>query len=104
MTPNTQYIDQLAAGDPEFRAKLIGLIKTEWPEEVSEYQQQVADQNWEKAGAAVHKIKHKISIFGIEEGYQIARELEYQYKEGHEASRESFDRVVELITQYLNHL
>lgn len=104
MIPNTLYIDQLAAGDLEFRSKLIGLIKIEWPKEVAEYQQQVTDQNWEKAGAAVHKIKHKFSIFGMEEGYQIARELEYQYKEGSEAPRESFDRVVELITQYINHL
>lgn len=104
MTPNTEYIDKLANEDKAFRSKLIGLIREEWPEEIAEYQKQVTDQNWKKAGAAVHKIKHKISIFGLEEGYRIARKLEEQYKDGVEAPRESFDRVVKVITEYLKSL
>ena len=104
MTPNTEYIDKLANDDQAFRDKLIGLIRDEWPQEIGEYQALVSAQNWEKAGAAVHKIKHKISIFGLEEGYRIARELEYQYKDGIDAPRERFDRVVEVITQYLESL
>ena len=104
MTPNTEYIDKLANEDQAFRNKLIGLIRQEWPQEVAEYQEQVAAQNWEKAGAAVHKIKHKISIFGLEEGYRIARQLEYQYKDGIDAPREHFDQVVEKITLYLKNL
>ena len=104
MSPNTDYIDQLSNGDIAFRKRLIDLIKDEWPKEVDEYRTQVTDENWEKAGSAVHKIKHKISIFGLEEGYRIARQLEYQYKDGIDAPREHFDQVVEKITLYLKNL
>jgi len=104
MNPNSEYIDKLSGSDGEFRARLIELLKQEWPLEVDEYRIQVKEQNWEKAGAAVHKLKHKISIFGLEDGYQVARELEYQYKENQDTPREAFDLVVEVITQYLDKL
>lgn len=63
--PSLTYINALSKGDDNFSKKLIDVIKLEFPLEKKTYQDNVNSKNYKKAAEAVHKIKHKISIFKL---------------------------------------
>lgn len=74
--PNTNYIDQLSGANYEFRNKLIAILKRELPEEINAYQLEIEAGNTEAAAQIVHKLKHKISMLGLEESYYLAENYE----------------------------
>jgi len=65
-TPNLNYIEALSGGDITFKAKLIEVIKNEFPKESEAYFSNITQKNHQKAADDVHKLKHKISILGLE--------------------------------------
>ncbi|KGO84743.1 histidine kinase [Flavobacterium rivuli WB 3.3-2 = DSM 21788] len=79
--PNLNYINELAGDDNDFRAVLIGVIKNELPAEINEYQDNLAAQNFNAAADNVHKLKHKISVMGMEQSYYLAEKFENNLKE-----------------------
>ena len=79
--PNLNYINELAGDDNDFRAVLIGVIKNELPTEINEYQDNLAAQNFNAAADNVHKLKHKISVMGMEQSYYLAEKFENNLKE-----------------------
>jgi HPt (histidine-containing phosphotransfer) domain-containing protein len=78
--PNLNYINELAGDDNDFRATLIGVIKNELPTEINEYQDNLAAQNFNAAADNVHKLKHKISVMGMEQSYYLAEKFENNLK------------------------
>jgi HPt (histidine-containing phosphotransfer) domain-containing protein len=78
--PNLNYINELAGDDNDFRATLIGVIKNELPTEITEYQDNLAAQNFNAAADNVHKLKHKISVMGMEQSYYLAEKFENNLK------------------------
>jgi HPt (histidine-containing phosphotransfer) domain-containing protein len=78
--PNLNYINELAGDDNDFRATLIGVIKNELPIEITEYQDNLAAQNFNAAADNVHKLKHKISVMGMEQSYYLAEKFENNLK------------------------
>jgi len=79
--PNLDYINELAGDDNDFRAVLIGVIKNELPAEINEYRDNLASQNFNAAADNVHKLKHKISVMGMEQSYYLAEKFENNLKE-----------------------
>ena len=74
--PNLSYIDSLSGGDKDFKQKLIDIIKKEYPEEKDIYLTNIKKGNYKQAASNVHKLKHKISILGLEKSYDIAANYE----------------------------
>jgi HPt (histidine-containing phosphotransfer) domain-containing protein len=103
-TPNLNYVNQLAGGDTTFKNKLIEVIKTEFPLEKAQYLESFKAKNHKLSAENVHKLKHKISILGLEKSYKIAEIFEDNLKEGSTRDYEKFDTILETIARYLKTL
>ncbi|WP_346882641.1 Hpt domain-containing protein [uncultured Algibacter sp.] len=101
MKPNLTYINSLSGGDDSFKEKLISVIKLEFPVEKATYIKNIEAKNYQIAAENVHKLKHKISILGLEESYKIAACFEKNLKENSMTLKEDFENILQTITNYL---
>ena len=99
--PNQTYINSLSGGDEAFKQKLIGIIKSEYPVEKEVYFKNYTAKNYKLAADNVHKLKHKISILGLEKGYEVAVAYESNLLEGSTGQKEQFEAILDSITNYL---
>jgi HPt (histidine-containing phosphotransfer) domain-containing protein len=102
--PNLDYIHELSGGDKTFEQKLIDIIKDEFPQEKEIYNNNYNSKNFKLAADNVHKLKHKISILGLEKSYEIAVAFETNLLEGHTNLNEEFESILNTITNYLQQL
>lgn len=102
--PNLSYINSLSGGDKAFEAKLINIIKAEYPLEKEIYIKNMESNNFKAAAENVHKLKHKISIFGLEKSYETANDFEEHLKENDPAGKEDFEIILQNITNFLTTL
>ena len=102
--PNKFYIDSLSDGDLDFENKLIEIIKKEFPEEKKVYLNNINGKKYKLAADNVHKLKHKISIFGLEKGYRTAVVFENNLLKGSTELKEEFEATLTTITTYLKQL
>jgi hypothetical protein len=100
--PNVIYIEELSEGDMEFKKKIISIIKKEFPLEVLEYRNSMKNNNFLNASEKVHKLKHKISILGLEKGYELATNFEKELKNKMYSKQVSFEGILSKISTYLN--
>lgn len=100
-TPNLSYIQSLSGGDKAFEQELLDVIKNEFPEEKNIYLNSIEEKNYKKAAENVHKLKHKISILGLEKSYQTANTYENQLREDNASLQNEFHAILTLITNYL---
>jgi len=99
--PNLSYIDSLSGGDEIFKNKLISIIKKEFPEEKAVYMKNFKAKNFKEAAENVPKLKHKISILGLEQSYAVAEKFEDALKENNISGNEVFNDILQNITDYL---
>ncbi len=102
--PNLDYIKELAAGDVSFEQKLIQVVKTELPDEVAFYELNMKNNAFTKAAENVHKLKHKLGIVGLVEGYELAISYEEELKLGKNDLKEQFDAVLLSVVHFINDL
>lgn len=101
-TPNLSYIEQLSGGDSEFKNKIIQIIKEEFPVEKEEYYNNVENKKLEKVAENVHKLKHKISILGLEKCYKTAEIYEDELRNNDTSKQDEFESILNNITDYLS--
>jgi HPt (histidine-containing phosphotransfer) domain-containing protein len=99
--PNLEYIEQLARGDESIKAELIEVIKSEFPEEKEDYYESLENKEFKKIEENVHRLKHKISILGLEKSYEIANEFEHNLRELSLKKQEDFENILKAITTYI---
>ncbi|WP_420571108.1 Hpt domain-containing protein [Kordia sp.] len=99
--PNLTYIEQLARGDDSIRNTLIDVIKTEFPEEKKEYYESLERKDYKKIEENVHKLKHKISILGLEQSYERANTYEHNLREKNMNGVDDFEEILKTITAYI---
>ncbi|MGY5352850.1 Hpt domain-containing protein [Wenyingzhuangia sp. IMCC45533] len=102
--PNFSQIDQIAGGDTEFKTQLLAVIKKEFPLEKQLYLDSLKDENYDKVAEIVHKLKHKISILGLEKSYEIAVLYENSLREGKLLKKQEFEIVLLTISEFLSTL
>ncbi|GLB48063.1 Hpt domain-containing protein [Neptunitalea lumnitzerae] len=102
--PNFSYIHSLSGGDKDFEQQLLKILKAEFPEEKEIYFKAVAEKNFSDAAEIVHKIKHKISILGLEKSYTLADTYENNLKMGETALQKEFQEVLQVMTDFLKEL
>lgn len=99
--PNLSYINNLSGGDKVFEDKLITIIKAEYPLEKDIYFKNIESNNFKETAENVHKLKHKISILGLEKSYEVANNFEENLKENSLAGKEEFENILNMITDFL---
>lgn len=102
--PNFSYLNSFSAGDKVFEDKILKVIKTEFPEERDTYLNNIAITNFDLAANNVHKLKHKISILGLEKSYELASKHELNLIEGNNTLHENFNEILNTMTRFLNEL
>ncbi|MBY0485598.1 MAG: Hpt domain-containing protein [Flavobacteriaceae bacterium] len=102
--PNSKYINQLSGDNDEFKAKIIGILKKELPEEVAVYQNHIQTNNLKFAAESVHKLKHKISILSLEKSYYIAEEFEKNLKEQSTNLQSEFEFILKIMQDFVDQL
>ena len=99
--PNLTYVNQLARGDSVIKQTLIDVIKTEFPEEKKDYYDSFGKKDYKKIEENVHRIKHKISILGLEESYELANTYEHNLREKNMTGFQDFDQILTAISTYI---
>jgi len=102
--PNLSYINSMSGGDKAFEKKLIGIIKAEFPEEKKVYFNNIEAKNYKLTAENVHKLKHKISILGLEKSYGVAINYENNLIDGNTKGRDDFESILLTITDFLETL
>jgi len=100
-TPNMNYINELSAGSEEFKQKIITIIKKEFPEEKNEFLSNYNSKAFLKTAENVHKLKHKIGMLGLENGYQVAINFEEELKESNPSLFTEFMLILDSIENFL---
>ena len=100
-TPNLNYINDLAAGSQEFKDKLIGIVKREFPDEKEVFLENFDKKNYIKAAENVHKLKHKVGMMGFVDGYQVTVDFEEELRKGESEGYSKFMCILESIEQFL---
>ncbi len=98
---NLKYIDDIAGGDKEFRAKFITILQEEFPLEMDEYQNNLRRNEYKRASENVHKIKHKINVLGLHEAHGLAARHEAELRNNNDTLSGEFEAVLDYITAYL---
>lgn len=99
--PNLSYIQQLSGGEKDFEQTLINVIKTEFPLEKLTYFDNINKKDLKKTAESVHKLKHKISILGLEKGYEKANNFEHNLIDNSLSGQDDFEGILFTITDYL---
>ena len=99
--PNLSYLNQLSGGDKAFEDKLISIIKAEFPEEKTVYVKNITSNNFKEAAENVHKLKHKISILGLEKSYEVAVNFENNLFKNNTEGKDDFEIILKNITNVL---
>ena len=102
--PNLSYIHSLSGGDKTFEDKLITIIKSEFPKEKAIYFKNIESRNFKDASENVHKLKHKISILGLEKSHVITVDYENSLKVNCLEGKEDFQNILKVITDFLETL
>jgi HPt (histidine-containing phosphotransfer) domain-containing protein len=102
--PNSDYINQLAGDNEEFKSRVVAILKRELPEEIELYQNYINNMNYILAAESVHKLKHKISILGLEKSYYIAEEFEENLKENSTQLQSDFESILKRMQDFVDTL
>ncbi|MDP5157672.1 MAG: Hpt domain-containing protein [Flaviramulus sp.] len=102
--PNLSYIQSMSRGDQAFEQKILDIIKKEFPEEKKIYFNNLKKHDYKLTAENVHKLKHKISILGLEKSYAVAVAFENNLIEGNTSLHQEFESILNIITNYLQQL
>jgi HPt (histidine-containing phosphotransfer) domain-containing protein len=99
--PNNNYINEISGDNLEFKTKIITILKQELPVEIALYKNQLLNNDFLEAAQSVHKLKHKISILGLEKSYYIAEEFENNLKKNSTLLHSNFEAILKGMQQFV---
>lgn len=99
--PNLDYFNQIANGEQAVINTLISILKSEFPEQLENYNQSILASNFKDTAEAVHKLKHKIGLLGLEKGYHLAHEFEQNLRNDNLRNQKEFEDVLKNITNFI---
>lgn len=102
--PNLNYINELSGNDIDFKQKIISIVKSELPQEIESYKSLFQTHNFKATAEMVHKLKHKISVLGLEKSYYIAEKFEDNLKQGSTELKTEFENVLHLMQKFVGDL
>ncbi|MEX0314808.1 MAG: Hpt domain-containing protein [Allomuricauda sp.] len=99
--PNLDYIKEISGGNEEFEKKFLSIIQTEFPKEKTEYFESLESDDLEESAKVVHKIKHKLGILGLTDGYKLAIKFEEDLKYGDTKLKEEFQQILQSVEEFI---
>lgn len=102
--PNFTYLNSFTAGDKAFEEKILKIIITEFPEEKNLYLNNMMLDKFDQAANNVHKIKHKISLLGLEQSYGVASQHELNLTINNTILHDDFIEILNTMARFLKEL
>ena len=102
--PNLNYINELSGNDEGFKQKMIAIVKSELPQEIENYRSLLESQNFKATAEMVHKLKHKISVLGLEKSYYIAEQFEDNLKQSSTVLQNEFEEILNSMQKFVDDL
>lgn len=99
--PHLKMIEEIAGGDLDFQNEILTILKKEFSVEAGNYVDNYLAKNYIEASKNVHKLKHKISLLGLEEGLALAASFEKQLKDNNTELHQNFIQLLDKINVYL---
>lgn len=99
--PNLDYIKEISGGNEEFEKRFLTIIQSEFPKEKSDYLEYLQQENLEESAKIVHKIKHKLGILGLQEGYRLAIKYEEDLKFGNTNLEKDFQEILHTVEEFI---
>lgn len=99
--PNLSYVNKLSKGDLEFEKSILSIVKEELTSEVDNYYLNLKEKNYVKTKLFVHRIKHKMSILGLEESYEITNIYENSIKTLDFKNQDYFEKMLPIMLNFL---
>ena len=103
-TPNLSYVHKISKGDVSFQNDILKIVKEELQQEIDNYNLFFKDKNYLKAKLYVHRIKHKMSILGLEKSYEITNNYENDLREPNFKHQAYFESMLPIMINYLKTL
>ncbi len=100
-TPNLSYLQNLSGGNEVMMQRLWNVVKQEFPEEKTAYEQAMERKAFIEAAELVHKIKNKIGILGLNSSYTAAKAYEEGLKVGDFTNQEGFEQALMVLTDFI---
>ncbi|MFD0964849.1 Hpt domain-containing protein [Pseudofulvibacter geojedonensis] len=104
MGPNLKKIEEISDGDDVFKKKMIDIIKQEFPKEKQDYYFYLEQNKYQESALIIHKLKHKINLLDLEEGFKLAQDFEVELKNNKLDLKDSFEELLATIEAYLTTL
>jgi len=95
------YINELSGDNIEFKNKIISILKTELPDEIQQYNHHKKQADFAQMQQIVHKLKHKITVLGLEKSYYLAEEYESNLKNNTTELQIDFENVLEIMQEFV---
>ena len=102
--PNIEYFEKLSNNNVSFKQKLIDIVKYEFPLELSDYESFIKNYNLKEASETVHKLKHKIGVFGMYSCYNEAETYEHSLREGQKEKQIEFEATIKTLKKFIDQL
>ncbi|REH44501.1 hypothetical protein C7448_11133 [Tenacibaculum gallaicum] len=102
--PNLSYINALSKGDNEFKKQVIAVLKEELSGEIESYFLYIENRDLKKTKEFVHRIKHKMSILGLEKSYKITNDFENNLADNSIENKEYFENALPAMLDFLKEL
>lgn len=100
-TPNLDYIKHVSGGDIAFENSMLEILKVEFPIELENLKKNFNERNFDEVSLYIHKIKHKIAMFGMNKCFEIASKFEIDIKKGQTEQYDFLLKNLERIHVYL---
>ncbi len=99
--PNYSTINKLANGDESIKKMIFDVIIEEFPLEKEAYYKSILAKDAAKTKEHVHKIKHKISVLGLEKSYELANIYENNLLNSSIENHKDFEKTLEVISSFI---
>ncbi len=95
---NLEYLEELSAGDPDFKKELIDIFIKQVPEFVSNMGKFYTNEDWQNLAKEAHTAKSSVLIFGMEETGNALKKIQLQ------AEEKKTDEILPLINKSIQEL
>ena len=99
--PNLSKFDEICDNDTDFKNQMIDILKKEFPEEQNLFYESFEAKKYKAAAEVVHKLKHKINLLDLEDGYLLAAKFEKQLLSDSIELSDDFIDILTKIEQFL---
>ncbi|TVZ27835.1 hypothetical protein JM83_2900 [Gillisia sp. Hel_I_86] len=102
--PTVTEINKICGDNLNYRERLILVIKNELISEVEVYKKNISMENYIECAENVHKLKHKISVLGLEKSYELAVLFEQDLRNSDLKRKNDFDKILKSMLIFTSQL